>query len=176
MQCAAFYGHRAWQCIQVPVVCAEKVKFMQRTAFSTNRQLSHNTVFLYLHLLLSGIAYTCISTGLLPLRASDEVSRHSADTTVLAEPDGFCVGMYVEWTHCGFSGFVKMIGPSTSTVLYHCSFALAPCDFPLQASHSQLFPKPKKQEKEGRERGGRKIRMSQCVVSQSAAQCARSEC
>lgn len=72
---------------------------------------------------------------------------------------------------------MKMIGPSTSTVLYHCSFALAPCDFPLQASHSQLFPKPKKQEMEGRERErGGKENKNESVCGQSAAQCARSEC
>lgn len=38
---------------------------------------------------------------------------------------------------------------SGSTVLYHCSFAFAPCDFPLQASHGQLFPKQKGDERKG---------------------------
>ncbi|KAI9526180.1 hypothetical protein NQZ68_002728 [Dissostichus eleginoides] len=45
----------------------------------------------------------------------------------------------------------------SSTVLYHCSFTLAPCDFPLQASHGQLFP-------EGEE--GKEIRVKDIIVSE----------
>lgn len=85
MQCAAFYGHRAWQCIQVPVVCAEKVKFMQRTAFSTNRQLSHNTVFLYLLLLLPTHAFLqdyCLQELLMRCRDTQPTQQFWQSLTV----------------------------------------------------------------------------------------------
>lgn len=61
--------------------------------------------------------------------------------------------MCVNQTHCVFFGLCVDYRESSSIVLYHCSFAFASCDFPLQASHSQLFPGQKEEEDEEEEEG-----------------------
>lgn len=68
----------------------------------------------------------------------------------LAEVDSVCGCAYVcEVSTLRLFWLCADYRVSSSTVLYHCSFTLAPCDFPLQASHGQLFPKQKGEERKG---------------------------